>query len=200
MERSAGKAPQRMRGKGACDAGVLVFAVLTTAAMTVASVQTNGPTRGQAPAGAARGQAPSEPARRQAPPAPAGETGSEPAAGGRLLPPTVLPCTRDHLTSYSGRILVYKRSPERIFIRMRTDESTTESFTLALTKGEDPAKWFLLQGAPFRPEAWARVERGPGRLHEGMRAIVWLCREGSKQPLIDWRPGEGEEQAEPRPR
>jgi hypothetical protein len=72
---------------------------------------------------------------------------------------------------------------------MRTDEETTESFTLRFLKGEDATHGLLIDGGPFRTEDWARVEQSPGKLRSGMRAIVWVCDDGSR-PVLDWRPGE----------
>ena len=72
---------------------------------------------------------------------------------------------------------------------MRTDEETTESFTLRFLKGEDATHGLLIEGGPFRTEDWARVEQSPGKLRSGMRAIVWVCDDGSR-PVLDWRPGD----------
>lgn len=109
-------------------------------------------------------------------------------AGQRLRPPASLKCSRDHLTSFQGRAIDYKRSEKQIVIRVRTDEETTESFTL--NWGDDkPEKWLLLRGEEFKPADWKLIEGAPGRLIDGMRLIVWVCDDGSK-PVLDWRPRE----------
>jgi len=108
--------------------------------------------------------------------------------GQRLRPPASLKCSRDHLTSFQGRVLDYKRSENRISLRVRTDEETSESFTLNWGK-EKPEKWLLLRGEEFKPTDWKLIESAPGRLIDGMRIIVWVCDDGSK-PVLDWRPRE----------
>jgi len=105
----------------------------------------------------------------------------------RLRPPDLVKCTRDHLTSFQGRILEYKRSKQDIVLRVRTDEQTTESFTLKWDLSGKPETSFLVGGEGFKPEDWSRIESAPGKLHDGMRIIVWSCDDGSK-PVFDWRP------------
>ncbi len=110
-------------------------------------------------------------------------------AQGRLMPPESVKCDPNHLTSFTGKILSYNRKPGRLSLRMRTDEETTESFTLRYAKREDAARWFLLRGEPFKRTDWALVERRRYQLRQPMRATVWVCDDGSN-PTIDWRPGE----------
>src|SRR5262245_37664871 len=105
----------------------------------------------------------------------------------RLRPPAVLQCSRDHLTSFQGRILDYKRGEQDMTIRVRTDEQTTESFTLKWANSEKAETSFLMEGERFKPEDWKRIESAPGKLRDGMRIIVWVCDDGSK-PVFDWRP------------
>ncbi len=107
---------------------------------------------------------------------------------GRLRPPDSITCPDNNLTSFTGRILAYHRTPGRVLIRMRTDEETTESFTLRFQKTEDLAKQFLLHGELFKQSDWILIERGRGRIRPKMRATVWACDDGSK--TIDWRPRE----------
>lgn len=110
-------------------------------------------------------------------------------AQGRIRPPDSIKCDHNHLTSFTGRILSYQRSPGRVSIRMRTDEATTESFTLRFRRTEDASKWFLLMGEPFKQSDWALIERRRYQLRPKMRASVWVCDDGSN-PIVDWRPGE----------
>ncbi len=115
---------------------------------------------------------------------------SSAGAQGRIRPPDSIKCDHNHLTSFTGRILSYQRRPGRVVIRMRTDEATTENFTLRFGRTEDAAKWFLLMGEPFKQSDWALIERSRYRLRPKMRATVWVCDDRST-PIVDWRPGEG---------
>lgn len=108
----------------------------------------------------------------------------------RIMPPNSIRCDDNHLTSFTGRILSYKRTPGRVFLRMRTDEATTESFTLRFRRTEDAARWFLMMGEQFKQSDWSLIERSRYRLRQGMRATVWVCDDGTT-PIVDWRPGEG---------
>lgn len=107
----------------------------------------------------------------------------------RLRPPSPLTCSRDHLTSYQGQILVYQRGKNNIVLRVRTDEATTETFRLKWKATEKAETWFLLCGEEFKAEDWQHIERAPGKLFAGTRIIVWVCDDGSR-PVLDWRPKE----------
>lgn len=112
--------------------------------------------------------------------------------GGRLATPTDLRCPRDNTTSFTGRVLAYRRTPGRVFIRVRTDEDTTEQFTLTHPKRGDASTLFNINGEPFQSSDWKRIEARAGRLRPNMRATVWACYEGDKLKAerIDWRPAE----------
>jgi hypothetical protein len=105
----------------------------------------------------------------------------------RLRPPASLKCTRDHLTAFQGRILSYTRGKQDISLRVRTDEETTETFSLKWAASETPETWFLLRGEAFKPGAWKLIETAPGKLRDDTRIIVWVCDDGSK-PVFDWQP------------
>ena len=107
----------------------------------------------------------------------------------RLRPPASLKCSRDHLTSFQGRILAYKRGKNNLYLRVRTDEETTETFTLKWAAPKKAENWFLLRGEEFKAENWKLIESAPGKLNAGTRIIVWVCDDGSK-PVFDWRPKE----------
>lgn len=107
----------------------------------------------------------------------------------RLRPPASLKCSRDHLTSFQGQILEYKRGKNNIYLRVRTDEDTTETFNLKWDDPDKAEKWFLLRGQPFKAEDWKLIESASGQLNDGTRVIVWVCDDGSK-PVFDWRPKE----------
>jgi hypothetical protein len=72
---------------------------------------------------------------------------------------------------------------------MRTDEETTESFTLRFRRTEDATQWFLLMGEQFKQSDWALIESRRYQLRPRMRATVWVCDDGTT-PIVDWRPGE----------
>jgi hypothetical protein len=110
-------------------------------------------------------------------------------AQGRIRPPDSIKCDHNHLTSFTGRILSYQRRPGRVHLRMRTDEATTESFTLRFRRTEDAARWFLLMAEPFKQSDWTLIERSRYRLRLNMRATVWVCDDDST-PIVDWRPEE----------
>lgn len=123
------------------------------------------------------------------------QEGERGARAGRLRPPTGLSCDRNHMTSFTGRITGYSRTQRRIFIRVSTDEQTTEEFTIPLGRGEDASKKFLFQGEAFKGVDWKKIEKGRGRLKPGMRAIIWACRDEAddiRAELIDWRPNEND--------
>ncbi len=115
---------------------------------------------------------------------------SSSARAQRLRPPDSITCDHNHLTSFTGRVLSYQRRPGRVRLRVRTDEQTTENFTLSFPKRADASKWFLIKGEPFKQGDWALIERRRYQLRPRMRATVWVCDDGST-PIVDWRPGEG---------
>jgi len=125
----------------------------------------------------------------QARKAPQPQNESQRPAGQRIAPSSSLKCPRNRLTAFMGRVTAYRRTQTRIVIRVRTDEETTENFTLKFTKNDDPAKLFLLRGEEFKPDDLKLIEVSTGRLRNPMRAIVWVCDDGSN-PVIDWRPPE----------
>jgi hypothetical protein len=105
----------------------------------------------------------------------------------RLRPPESLQCPRNNLTAFSGSVLSFQREADRAVIRLDTDEKTTEQFTLRYHEGADPTPWFLLKAKPFQPSDWGLIQSAPNRLRPEMRAIVWVCDDGTN-PVIDWRP------------
>ncbi len=112
--------------------------------------------------------------------------------GGRLAPPPRLRCPRDNTTSFTGRVIAYRRSAGRVFVRVRTDEQTTEQFTLRHGRRGGPGRLFLLRGETFTRRDWRLIETRAGRLRPNVRATVWACYEGDepRAELIDWMPPE----------
>ena len=107
----------------------------------------------------------------------------------RVAPPTALGCDRNHLTSFIGKVISYRRQPQKLSLRVRTDDATTESFVLEFDKVEEATRHFLLRAETFKASDWSAIEVSSGKLRPGMRVIVWVCDDGSK-PVFDWRPPE----------
>lgn len=118
----------------------------------------------------------------------AGRTTTASSRNQRLMPPESLKCADNDVTSFTGRVLAYRRAATNISLRMRTDEETTEHFTLRYAKADGPAKLFLLRAEPFKPEDWTVIESRPGKLRPGMRATVWVCNDGATPTVVDWKP------------
>lgn len=110
--------------------------------------------------------------------------------GGRLAPPPVLKCERDQTTSFTGSVLAYERTRKLIKLRVRTDEETTEEFTIHFPKDADPMRFFLLEGERFTRNDWSKIESRRGRIRPHMRVTVWACYRGDtpEAELLDWRP------------
>ena len=109
------------------------------------------------------------------------------AATQRLRPPEKIGCSRDHLTSFSGRVIAFKRDNKETFLKIRTDEETTETFVLKHPGKDSAVERFLLRGGTFEPTDWNRIEEKKNKLRRQMRATVWVCDDGS-MPVVDWQP------------
>lgn len=111
----------------------------------------------------------------------------------RLRPPDALKCDVNSTTSFTGRIISYSRTRRRIFLRVRTDENTTEQFTIPLAQGEDAARKFLFKGETFKRDDFRKIEASASRLRPGMRATVWACYVNNepRAEIVDWQPRGG---------
>ena len=109
--------------------------------------------------------------------------------GQRAAPPSPLTCDRNHLTSFTGRVVSYHRDKSRIALNVHTDEETDEKFSIPIETGDDGSKRFLMRGKTFTKSDWNVIEVSQSKLRPGMRAIVWVCDDGSA-PVVDWRPRE----------
>jgi hypothetical protein len=107
------------------------------------------------------------------------------AAQGRLRPPAFVTCDRNHLTSFSGRIVSLQRDHDSTTLRMETDENTKEHFTLR-HPGAEVTAWFYIGGKPFTSTDWAALLH-EGRLRQGARATVWVCAD-EPNAKVDWEP------------
>ena len=104
----------------------------------------------------------------------------------RIRPPEKITCSRDHLTSFTGKVLSIKRQKGSTRMRMRTDEETSEQFTLRHAT-DDPSQYFLMWGENFTENDWKRIEAGKNQLRPNLRATVWVCDNG-ENPVVDWQP------------
>jgi hypothetical protein len=111
---------------------------------------------------------------------------------GRLPLPPTLKCPRDNTTSFTGRVLAYRRARRQVFIRVRTDEETTEQFTLRYPARGDFTRIFWLRGGPFERDDLPKIEERAGVLRPNMRVTVWACYKGDvpAAEVIDWKPPE----------
>jgi hypothetical protein len=107
-------------------------------------------------------------------------------AAQRVAAPAEIPCSRDHLTLYNGRVSALSRSKARTTIRIHTDYDTTEQVTLSHPKTGTPLPWFRLNGAAFRQGDWSLIEARRNRLKRGVKANIWVCDDGSN-PIVDWQ-------------
>jgi hypothetical protein len=118
---------------------------------------------------------------------------NEARQGRRLMPPPDLGCDVNHVTSFTGRVLSYSRRADQIFIRVRTDEATTEEFTIPYSQAQEIAKRFKLNGQPLGQNGLAKIESRWKRDKRSVRATVWACYDKDwRKPsavLIDWQIG-----------
>jgi rhodanese-related sulfurtransferase len=107
--------------------------------------------------------------REQAPPA---------RSAGRLAPPSAIPCDRNFVTVYNGKVTSFRRTKKSMSITIATDYATKETVTAT-------SPIWLVNGEPMKTADWKR--RGIG---QGGRANVWFCSTVPQRPVIDWRPDE----------
>ena len=113
--------------------------------------------------------------------------GSQPRATDRLAPPPAVTCPRNNLTSYTGRVTRWSRTPGETTLTIATDWETTETVTLKHPDRGDPSRSFLLNAMPFQSNGWTQSEESKNKLKAGMRATAWVCDDG-RQPIVDWQP------------
>src|SRR3712207_753735 len=85
---------------------------------------------------------------------------------GRIAAPA-LKCPRDNTTSFTGRVVAYRRARGKVFVRGRTDEGTTEQFTLRYAGERGLARIFRLRGEAFGPGDLSKIESRAGVLRPG---------------------------------
>lgn len=109
------------------------------------------------------------------------------AGEGRLRPPP-LACDRNHLTSWRGRVMDYRRQGDTTWLQIATDDDTLEEAELKVPPPPAAPPDYRLDGQPFTAQDWARIENADGSLRAGMRATAWVCEDGVTPPVIDWQP------------
>jgi hypothetical protein len=121
------------------------------------------------------------------------ENDDGPPQGRRIAPPSGLDCDRDHITSFTGRVLSYSRGGGQISIRVRTDEGTTESFTISYAQAKELLKRVKLNGQVLSQNELTKIEARWKREKRTVRATVWACYDkdwrNPKAVLIDWQIG-----------
>ena len=118
----------------------------------------------------------------------AGTADANLAPSGRLRPSPALACDRNHLTSYAGIVTGYRRDADSTWLEISTDEDTVEPVTVPHGGQAGAAAHYRLWGAPFAAGDFVQIEKSPGVLLQGMRAIAWACDDGTTAPVIDWQP------------
>lgn len=106
----------------------------------------------------------------------------------RLAPSLTITCNRNHLTSWTGEVTLYRRESNFTLLEISTDENTVERITLGHEGKADASSHYLLSGEKFMPKDWAAIEYSPGVLNNGMRVTVWICEDGKTSPVVDWKP------------
>ena len=94
--------------------------------------------------------------------------------------------SRDHLTSYTGKVLSMKQQRGSTRIWMRTDEETSEQFTLR-DATDNPLEYFFGVERKLQGSNWKQIETGKNQLRPDLLATVWVCENGGN-PIMDWQP------------
>ena len=107
----------------------------------------------------------------------------------RVRPPDAVTCPRDDVTLYAGKVTNLDRQRTATSLTIATDWNTTERVTIKHPEAADASAWFLMKGKAFAKGDWALIETG-GKLRPGVRAAVWVCRDG-RNPVVDWEAPSG---------
>jgi rhodanese-related sulfurtransferase len=99
---------------------------------------------------------------------------------GRLAPPAAVRCDRNDLTVYTGPVRHYRRQRDKTVLVIGS-----ETITLRHTGSDDASRFYLIEGTPFTPADWNRIERRKGELRPDLGAAAWVCADGTIH--VDWR-------------
>ncbi|MGS2719611.1 hypothetical protein [Paraglaciecola aestuariivivens] len=105
----------------------------------------------------------------------------------RLLVPDYVSCERNHLTSWVGFVSKFKLTENKLEISIATNEQTLEQLTLEFSSEAELLTHFYLNGEKFSPSDWQSITTSDKQLIAKTRAVVWICLDDSKPPVINWR-------------
>lgn len=105
----------------------------------------------------------------------------------RIAIPDIKGCSRDQVTFYKGKVLLFRRSTKSTEITVRTEWDTTEKL---VQRNNDNSIEFRFQGRPLKDEGWKQIDRLLSAHPEKVRATVWVCNRADKEEIriIDWEP------------
>jgi hypothetical protein len=89
-------------------------------------------------------------------------------------------CNRNDLTVYTGPVKHYRRQQGKTVLVVGS-----ETITLHHTGSDDASRFYLIEGTPFTPSDWNRIERRKGELRPDLGAAAWVCADGAI--IVDWR-------------
>jgi rhodanese-related sulfurtransferase len=111
-----------------------------------------------------------------------------PVFRGRMMPPELVTCDRNQLTSFAGVVSSYKRKGGTTTIVIRTDDDTVETIRLKGSKRSALQPLFLIEAAKFAAADWPRIESREGVLRPGVRAVAWVCSAPPGRTWVNWQP------------
>ncbi|NQY63433.1 MAG: hypothetical protein HRT38_06805 [Alteromonadaceae bacterium] len=110
------------------------------------------------------------------------------AHGGRLMVPGYFTCEPNYVTSWTGRVSKYQRTPNSVSLEIATDANTVENIRIEYSNTDDLLSQFYFNNRPFNMPDWSEIESSEGMLVDKMRVTVWLCESKNIKPLINWQP------------
>jgi rhodanese-related sulfurtransferase len=94
-------------------------------------------------------------------------------------PPAAVTC-KSGVQSYSGPVTHYRRLRGKTVLIING-----ETITLHHRGTDDPSRFFLFDGTPFRDNDWNRLETRKGEVRPGLAATAWVCAGGDA--IVDWK-------------
>jgi rhodanese-related sulfurtransferase len=111
-----------------------------------------------------------------------------PVFRGRMMPPELVTCDRNQLTSFAGVVSSYTRKGGKTTIVIKTDDDTVETIRLKGSKRSALQPQFLIEAAKFAAADWSRIESREGVLRSGTRAVAWVCSAPPGRTWVNWQP------------
>jgi len=106
-----------------------------------------------------------------------------------MRPPESVTCDRSQLTSYAGTVTSFQRSPGADRVVIATDWGTLEEVRVFHATPFESGLPYLVFGEPMQSPDWRIIEREPGLLKPGVRAVAWVCADPAHPVIVDWQPG-----------